>query len=116
MAEVVVAATDKLIQRQAQLWQASIDAAAARWAGMAETAGASLTRALEESLSLHAQRLAASEDTIAEQSRQQWQKIAETECSTCRILPPCRRRWSNRPSRWSGRCRRRTRWRSSKTP
>ena len=79
MAEVVVAATDKLIQRQAQLWQASIDNAAARWTGMAETAGANLTRALEESLTLHAQRLAASEDAIAEQGRRQWEKIAETE-------------------------------------
>ncbi len=79
MAEVVVAATDKLIQRQAQLWQASIDAAAARWTGMADTAGANLTRALEESLTLHAQRLAASEQAIAEQSRRQWEKIAQAE-------------------------------------
>jgi biopolymer transport protein ExbB/TolQ len=79
MAEVVVAATDKLIQRQAQLWQASIDAAATRWTGMADAAGASLTRALEESLSIHAQRLAASEDATAEKSRRQWEKIAQTE-------------------------------------
>jgi biopolymer transport protein ExbB/TolQ len=79
MAEVVVSATDRLVQRQAQLWQSSIDAAAARWTGMAESAGANLTRALEESLALHAQRLAASEETVAEQGRRQWEKIAQAE-------------------------------------
>lgn len=79
MAEVVVTATDRLVQRQTQLWQTSIDAAASRWTGMADASAASLTRALEESLTVHAQRLAASEDAIAEQGRRQWQKIAETE-------------------------------------
>ncbi len=79
MAEVVVAATEKLVQRQAQLWQSSIDAAAARWTGMADSAGASLTRALEESLAHHAKRLAASEEVVAEQGRRQWEKIAQAE-------------------------------------
>jgi biopolymer transport protein ExbB/TolQ len=79
MAEVVVTATDRLVQRQAQLWQAAIDAAAERWTGMAEASAANLSRALEESLTLHSQRLAASEEAIAEQSRRQWEKIAAAE-------------------------------------
>jgi hypothetical protein len=77
MAEVMVTATERLIERQSQLWQASIEAAAARWTGMADASAATLTRALEESLQVHAQRIAANEETIAEKGRRQWDKIAE---------------------------------------
>jgi biopolymer transport protein ExbB/TolQ len=77
MAEVMVAASDRLIERQAQLWQVSMEAAARRWAEMGDAAAASLTRALDESLKQHAQRLAANEETVAEQGRRQWEKIAQ---------------------------------------
>jgi len=76
MAEVMVAATDRLIERQAQLWLASMEAAAGRWTEMGDAAAASLTRALDESLRHHAERLAASEEMVAEQGRRQWEKIA----------------------------------------
>ena len=79
MAEVMVAATDRLIERQAQLWQESMEAAAVRWTGMGDAAAANLTRALDESLKHHAQRLAANEETTAEQGRRQWEKIAQTQ-------------------------------------
>ncbi len=79
MAEVMVAATDRLIERQVQLWQASMEAAAARWAEMGNAAAANLTRALEESLKQHAARLAASEESVAEQGRRQWEKIAQAQ-------------------------------------
>jgi hypothetical protein len=79
MAEVMVAATDRLIERQAQLWQASMETAAARWAQMGNAAAANLTRALEESLKQHAARLAASEESVAEQGRRQWEKIAQAQ-------------------------------------
>jgi biopolymer transport protein ExbB/TolQ len=77
MAEVMVAATERLIERQAQLWQASIEAAAARWSGMADASAETLTRALDASLQQHAQRLAANEESIADQGRRQWEKIAQ---------------------------------------
>ena len=77
MAEVMVAATERLIERQSQLWQASIEAAAARWSGMADTSAETLSRALAESLQLHSQRIAANEESIAEQGRRQWDKIAQ---------------------------------------
>jgi len=77
MAEVMVAATDRLIERQAKLWQASMEAAATRWSGMADASATNLTRALDESLQHHAQRLAASEETIAAQGRGQWEKVAQ---------------------------------------
>ncbi len=76
MAEVLVAATERLIERQSELWQASIEAAAARWTGMADASAETLSRALEGSLQLHAQRIAANEESIAEQGRRQWEKIA----------------------------------------
>jgi biopolymer transport protein ExbB/TolQ len=79
MAEVMVAATDRLIERQAQLWQASIEAAAGRWAEMGDAAAANLTRALDESLKHHAERLAANEESVAEQGRRQWEKIAQAQ-------------------------------------
>jgi biopolymer transport protein ExbB/TolQ len=77
MAEVVVAATDRLVERQATLWQASMDNAAERWAGMADSAGTSLTKALETSLAQHARQLAAHEEALAEPGRRQWQAIAQ---------------------------------------
>lgn len=76
MAEVMVAATDQLIERQAQLWLASMEAAAGRWAEMGDAAAANLTSALDASLKHHAERLAANEETVAEQGRRQWEKIA----------------------------------------
>ena len=65
MAETMLQAAEVLVQRQAELWQASMDAAAARWTQMASTAGerlqASLSSALGESLKTYAQHLAAIE-------------------------------------------------------
>ena len=79
MAEVMVAASDRLIERQGQLWQASMEAARARWAEMGDAAAGNLTRALDESLKQHAQRLAATEESVAEQGRRQWEKIAQAQ-------------------------------------
>ncbi len=79
MAEVMVAATDRLIERQAQLWLASMEAAAGRWTEMGNAAAANLTHALDESLKLHAERLAASEESVAERGRRQWEKIAQAQ-------------------------------------
>ena len=86
MAEVMVTASDRLIERQAQLWQASMDAAGRRWAEMGDAAAANLTRALEESLKRHAERLAASEETVAEQGRRQWEKIAQAQLQQAQSL------------------------------
>ena len=59
MAETMLQATEVLVRRQAELWQASVDSAAARWAQMADTAGERLgtapSAALSESLKTHAQ-------------------------------------------------------------
>jgi biopolymer transport protein ExbB/TolQ len=86
MAEVMLTATDRLIERQAQLWQASMDAAATRWAELGDAAAANLTRALDGSLKHHAERLAASEETVAEQGRRQWEKIAQAQLQHAQSL------------------------------
>jgi biopolymer transport protein ExbB/TolQ len=79
MAEVMVAAADRLIERQSQLWQVSMEAAAGRWTEMGDAAAANLIRALDESLKHHAERLAANEQSVAEQGRRQWEKIAQAQ-------------------------------------
>jgi hypothetical protein len=86
MAEVMVAATDRLIERQAQLWLASMEAAAGRWTEMGDAAAANLTRALDESLKHHAKRLAANEESVAEQGRRQWEKIAQAQAQHVQSL------------------------------
>ncbi len=86
MAEVMVAATDRLIERQTQLWRAAMEAAAGRWTEMGDAAAANLTRALDESLKHHAERLAANEETVAEQGRRQWEKIAQAQLQHAQSL------------------------------
>jgi biopolymer transport protein ExbB/TolQ len=46
MAEAMMQATDSLVQRQAELWQTSVDAAANHWAKMSETAASHVQTAL----------------------------------------------------------------------
>lgn len=72
LAEQLLAATEQLVQRQAEIWQTSMDAAAGRWAGMSREASSQIHDALEKSLMAHAQRLAAAEQAAAERNRQQW--------------------------------------------
>jgi hypothetical protein len=83
MAETMIQVSDRLVQRQAELWQASMDAAAARWAHMAKAGGeqlqASLAGALNESLKIHAQHLAAAEQASIQANRQHWDKILQTQ-------------------------------------
>ena len=50
MAESMIAASERSIQRQSELWQASMDAAAQRWVQMADAAAQHLTKTLRASL------------------------------------------------------------------
>jgi biopolymer transport protein ExbB/TolQ len=71
MAETMLQASERLVQRQAALWQQSLEEAAARWAhlgdGAAEAVKKGLTAALTEGLQSHAQQLAAAGQAAAEQ-------------------------------------------------
>jgi hypothetical protein len=83
MAETMIHVSERLVQRQAELWQASLNAAAARWTQMADAAGEHLKKGLSgglaEGLRTYAQQLAAAEQTAAEQNRQQWEKVQQTQ-------------------------------------
>lgn len=82
MLEAVIAGTEKLVHRQAELWQSTVAAAAQRWLAMAETAGkqleGALSAALDQSLEKHAMTLVDNEARLADTNRQNWQRIQET--------------------------------------
>ena len=72
MADAVVHTTERLIQRQADLWSSTIDAANDRWQTLAEAAGDQLQAALEAGLVRHAEHLAASADEAARRNQASW--------------------------------------------
>jgi biopolymer transport protein ExbB/TolQ len=79
MAEQVVAATERLVERQAGLWQSTIAAAHEQWShlssGLGKQAEETLTTALERSLKTHAGTLAAAERAATEQNRRHWEDV-----------------------------------------
>jgi hypothetical protein len=81
MAETMLHAAELLMQRQVELWRASMDAAGAHWSQMANQAGqhlqTSLSAALSESLKNYSQHLAVVEQHHAEQGRQQWEEMRQ---------------------------------------
>jgi biopolymer transport protein ExbB/TolQ len=90
MAETMLQAAEVLVRRQTELWQASMDAAAARWTQMANSAGerlhASLATALSESLKTYAQHLAAIEQANAERGRRQWDEVRQSQIQGIQAL------------------------------
>ncbi|MGD0384293.1 MAG: hypothetical protein ABSA77_12280 [Thermoguttaceae bacterium] len=83
MAETMIQTSERLVQRQAELWQSSMENAAARWANMAKVGGeqlqAWLAGALSDSLKIHAQHLSAAEQASIQANRQHWEKIIQTQ-------------------------------------
>jgi len=77
MADTMIHAAERLVERQAELWQASIEAANERWSQLAEDAGSQLRAALAESLQLHAREMAAAEQAAAETNRRQWSELQQ---------------------------------------
>jgi len=81
MAESVLQAADGLVRRQAEIWQASIEAAGQRWTRMAETSGkqlqAALAGALDESLQKHAAKLVEAEQSAAGQNHRHWDQVQQ---------------------------------------
>jgi hypothetical protein len=79
MTDAVVLAIERMVQRQTEVWQASMDAAATRWARIAQTAGSqvqeSVAQGLAEGLRQHAEQLTAAEEAAGADHRQRWEKI-----------------------------------------
>lgn len=90
MAETVVQATERLVRRQAELWQASMESAAARWTGIADSAGkqlqTALSAALAEGLKAHGQQMAAIEQSSAEQNRRHWDQVQRTQAQSTQAM------------------------------
>jgi hypothetical protein len=86
----MVAAAERLVQRQAELWQASMEAAAARWlqgsAAVGQEVQQALAPALAAALKDHAQHLAAAEAAAAEQNRRHWEKVAGAHAQNVQAL------------------------------
>jgi biopolymer transport protein ExbB/TolQ len=82
MAEAVVKASERLVQRQAELWQASLQAAHERWTRMADASRQQLEAALEAalrgSLEAHARALAEQSQAAAQRERQALLQLEET--------------------------------------
>ena len=90
LTETMLKATDKLVQRQAELWQQSIDAAGTRWSEMASSAQrhmeSSLSGALAQAMAAHAEKLAASAEATAEQNRRNWSRLQQTLADSAQVV------------------------------
>jgi len=90
MAETLIKTTEQLVRRQAELWQASIDAAADRWTGMAGASErklqAALSAGLAESLKEHARELGATQLVAAEENRRHWDRVQQGLTQTAESL------------------------------
>ena len=90
MVETMVQATEQLVERQAAVWQKSIEAASMRWTAMADTSGkqlqTALSGALADSLKAHAQHLAADDKAASEQNRRHWALVQQTQTEQTRAV------------------------------
>jgi len=90
MAEAVVQATEKLVERQAELWQRSMDAAQGQWHRLtrdtADQIEASLASTLERGLQRHAQTITAAEKTLAEENRRHFSEVQQTFASSAQAV------------------------------
>ncbi len=81
MAEAVVKATERMAQRQAEVWQTTIDAANERWSRItsqgAQQIESALAGALVQSLQAHAEQLASAEESAADKNRQNWARVQQ---------------------------------------
>lgn len=82
LADSTTRTLDEVIRRQAELWQASLDAAQQRWTTLADEAGGhlqkSLAAALAQSLQAHAEHLVAAGQAVSEQNRRQWEPVHQS--------------------------------------
>ncbi len=90
MAEFMVSSTDRLVQRQTELWQGTIEAAHEHWSQLSGATGEQLQNALgyalERSLQAHAAQLAASEQAAGEQNRRLWTGVQNALTETSQAI------------------------------
>ncbi|MGW8255925.1 MAG: MotA/TolQ/ExbB proton channel family protein [Thermoguttaceae bacterium] len=90
MAETMIQASERLVQRQAEIWQGSLQTASAHWTQMAKSNGEqvrrSLSAALDESLKNLARNLTAAEGAFIQSTRQHCENIVQTQTQGSREL------------------------------
>ncbi len=90
MSRSVVKATEQLVERQAELWHTTIDAAHQQWSQLVGASSqqmqTTLTTALDESLQKHAARLAETEHVAIENLRQRWEQWQVALSENARLL------------------------------
>ena len=79
MARAVIASAEQLVERQAAVWQHTIDAAHRRWSELTtngqQQIEAALGKAIARSVEAHAEQLAAAEAAAADRNRRHWNRV-----------------------------------------
>jgi biopolymer transport protein ExbB/TolQ len=90
MCNEILKATQRLVGRQAKLWQTTIDAAHDRWSTLSTATGqqlqAALAGALEQTLVKHAAGVAKVEQAGAEQARRRWEQLQTAISDNARMM------------------------------
>lgn len=90
MAQQMLAASEQLVQRQAEIWQMTIQAAHQQWqkvsTASAEQLQHSLSVSLDRSLAQHAAQMAKIEQASAEQVQHRWEQWQKTLSDNARLL------------------------------
>ncbi|HVX60359.1 MAG TPA: MotA/TolQ/ExbB proton channel family protein [Pirellulales bacterium] len=86
IADTVIKATESLVERQAEVWQQTIEASERRWSELGVNASKqveqALSGALAQSIAAHAERLAASSEATTEQNRRNWSRLQQALADT----------------------------------
>lgn len=81
MSETVIEATEKLVGRQAELWQGTVEAAHEKWSQAFTSTHSALETSLEHALSTalhkHAQQVAESGKALAEENHAHWSRVQQ---------------------------------------
>jgi biopolymer transport protein ExbB/TolQ len=79
MAQAVIASAEQLVERQAAVWQQTIEAAHRRWSELTSTGQqqieVALGKAIARSVQAHAEQLSAAEAASADRNRRHWNRI-----------------------------------------
>jgi len=90
MAETVLQTTEQLVHRQADLWQATMEAAGTRWTQLIETSGeklqAAMAGALVQGLKAHAKELAAATQSIAAENHRHGDQVRQAQSEQMKSL------------------------------
>ena len=90
MAQEVIQSSERLVAPQSEVWQASIDAANAKWSesvhGSAEQISSALHNALEHSLANFALRIAQSQEEGADRAKERWEQWQTVLSNNARMM------------------------------